>query len=110
MSIYIVYKVYQHVDKTCIPGGVKFIGAYTDQFVAYKYACGQQIQEFLTFGERDVVEDLLEFPDAYATCNDYIEYFKTITSKQVLEDVINPNGLYIYKVEELKINTGTELL
>ena len=104
MSIYIIYKVYQNINKTCTPGGVKLGGAYTDQFVAYKYACGKQIEEFLTFGERDVVEDLPEYPNAYATLDDYIHYFKTITSKNVVQDVINPNGLYIYKVEELKIN------
>lgn len=104
MSIYIVYKVYQHLDKTCTPGGVKLVGAYTDQFVAYKYACAKQIEEFLTFGERDVVQDLLEYPNAYATLDDYKNYFKIITSKNVLQDVINSNGLYIYKVEELKVN------
>ena len=110
MSIYIIYKVYQNRDKTCTPGGVKLIGAYTDQFVAYKYACAKQIEEFLCFGERDVVEELPEFPDAYGTLEDYIEYFKTITSKQVLENVINSDGLDVYKVQELEINTGAEPL
>lgn len=110
MSIYIVYKVYQHLDKTCTPGGVKLVGAYTDKFIAYKYACAKQIEEFLCFGERDVVEELPEFPDAYGILDDYIKYFKTITNKKVLEDVVNSSGLDVYRVQELKINTGVEPL
>lgn len=102
MIVYVIYKVYQD---TCRgdTNDVDIICAFSDKFLAYKYICSKQVQEYINYGDRDVVEELPEFPDAYASLKDYVNYFKAITDPNVLQDV-NQFGLDVYKMKEFEMN------